>query len=416
MKNNSAHLKLKFLIGLLAVFITACNPLDEKTPQRHSTRWRGLLHMNDSTQLPFIFTIDSTAAEVTLHLYNASDTVSMKRVTILGDSIYAEVPVFNAALSFVMIDPDHMRGAWHYYDKAEDFFVPISAIKTNLPRFTKPHQPCCTVEAPWAFTIGDKNSPHAVGDFRNQANGFSGSIITNSGDYRFMEGVVNDSTFQLATFDGAFAYYFKGAFDGQNKMSGTFYSSSTTVRNWHAEIDADFKLADADTMTYLKDPNEPFAFTFQTLAGTSKTYNNQSFLNKVTIVQILGTWCPNCLDETLFLKSLHKKYHSKGLEIVGLAFERNAALEYAKPAILKMQKDLGVPYPILFAGKAGALEAAAALPMLNAVLSYPTTIIVGADGKVRNIHTGFSGPSTSKYEDYVITTQLFIEELLNEIQ
>lgn len=408
--------KRSFLIFTLLVF--ACNRQQPKQENAIQTeeRWRGLLHLNDSTNLPFIFSISKQNEQTVINLINGNDTVVMNRVATSGDSIYAEVPVFNAALSFVMLDPEHLRGAWHYYDKAADFSVPFSAIKTEANRFSAQHAPCCPLEAPWAFTIGDRPAPHALSDFRNSKEKFWGSILTNTGDYRFMEGVVADSNFYFATFDGVFAYLFEGKFVSENRLVGTFFSSSTTVKPFTAVLDSNFQLANSDTLTYLKDANQPFEFTFLDLNGQHKTYNQASFQNKVTIVQILGTWCPNCLDETHFLKALLKDYQSKGLQVVGLAFERKPELEASKKAIEKMQRDLEVPYEILFAGKAGAQEAAAALPMLNAVLSYPTAIFVGPDGRVRKIETGFNGPGTSKYDQYVKDTHAFIEELLTEIQ
>ncbi len=406
----------KLLLPLLALFAIACqSPEPQNQDTQTQARWRGLLHLNDSTDLPFIFTMLNQKGQTTIHLINGNDSVTMKRVTVIEDSIYAEVPVFNAALSFVMLDPEHIKGAWHYYDKAEDFFVPFSAIKSEDSRFNAQHTPCCPLEQPWAFTIGDRPAPHAMSDFKNGADKFLGSILTNTGDYRFMEGVVADSIFYFATFDGVFAYLFKGKFQADGKLLGTFYSSSTTVKPFKAAVDTNFRLANADTMTYLKNASEPFEFTFLGLDGVPKTYNQATFKNKVTIVQILGTWCPNCLDETLFLKELLVDYQSKGLEVVGLAFERKPELETSKKAIEKMRQDLQVPYEILFAGKAGAQEAAAALPMLNAVLSYPTAIIVGPDGTVRKIETGFNGPGTSKYNAYVLETRTFIEGLLAEI-
>jgi len=57
--------------------------------------------------------------------------------------------------------------------------------------------------------------------------------------------------------------------------------------------------------------------------------------------------------------------------------------------------------------------AAKALPMLNKVISYPTAIFIDKKGKVREIHTGFSGPGTGEDdEQYKKETQELIEELL----
>jgi hypothetical protein len=52
--------------------------------------------------------------------------------------------------------------------------------------------------------------------------------------------------------------------------------------------------------------------------------------------------------------------------------------------------------------------------MLNQIVSYPTMIFIDKFGEVRRIHTGFSGPATSTYEDFKADFNLFINELLNE--
>jgi hypothetical protein len=53
--------------------------------------------------------------------------------------------------------------------------------------------------------------------------------------------------------------------------------------------------------------------------------------------------------------------------------------------------------------------------MLNHVISFPTTIIIDKKGKVRNIHTGFSGPATGDYYlDYITEFNHLIDELLAE--
>jgi hypothetical protein len=77
---------------------------------------------------------------------------------------------------------------------------------------------------------------------------------------------------------------------------------------------------------------------------------------------------------------------------------------------------LEVPYPILYAGKASKEEAAAKMPFLNHVMSFPTCIMVDRSGKVRRIRTGIYGPSTgSHHAHYKRSLSTFVEELLREV-
>ena len=78
-----------------------------------------------------------------------------------------------------------------------------------------------------------------------------------------------------------------------------------------------------------------------------------------------------------------------------------------------MRRDLGVEYTCLFGGPAKKAEAAATLPMLNHILSYPTAIFIDKAGKIQRIQTGFSGPGTGAlYEQYVAKTNKLIAQLL----
>ena len=126
------------------------------------------------------------------------------------------------------------------------------------------------------------------------------------------------------------------------------------------------------------------------------------FHNKVVIVQILGTWCPNCMDETRFLNEWYKSHHKQGVEVVGLAFESKDEFAYAAGRVRKMKEKMNVTYPVLIAGNKDKKKAAEALPMLEKVVAFPTTVFIGRDGKVKKIHTGFSGPGTLEYYDRFI--------------
>jgi len=168
-------------------------------------------------------------------------------------------------------------------------------------------------------------------------------------------------------------------------------------------------------LTYLKEGYDKIAFSFPDESGSLISLKDEKYQDKLVIVQIFGTWCPNCMDETRYLVDLHKKYHKRGLEIIGLDFEITPTLEYFKPRVERFRKDLEVPYDIVLAGHANKKKAAEALPMLNHILSYPTAIIIDRKGEIKEIHTGFSGPGTGEaYQNYEKEMEGLIESLLAE--
>ena len=138
--------------------------------------------------------------------------------------------------------------------------------------------------------------------------------------------------------------------------------------------------------------------------------------NKVVIVQILGSWCPNCMDETAYLINYYKKYHPKGVEIVGLAYERTKDFETSKKSLLQLKNRFNIPYPLLITGYTPSNgDPAKSLPMMAKVVGFPTTIIIDKKGDVRKIHTGFSGPGTgSYYKDFTDEFEKLTDDLLAE--
>jgi thiol-disulfide isomerase/thioredoxin len=174
-------------------------------------------------------------------------------------------------------------------------------------------------------------------------------------------------------------------------------------------------LTNANELTYLKEGYDQIEFSFPGLDGKPVTLQDEKYQNKVVMLQIFGTWCPNCMDETKFYADWYDKNKDKGVEIIGLAYEAKDDFEYAKARVEKMKQKYNVGYDYVIAGIYDKEAAAKTLPMLNHVLSFPTTIFIDKKGKVRRIHTGFSGPATGKYyEEFVDEFNSFMNTLINE--
>jgi hypothetical protein len=119
------------------------------------------------------------------------------------------------------------------------------------------------------------------------------------------------------------------------------------------------------------------------------------------------------MDETAYLADFYKKYKSKGLEIIGIAYEKTTDLEKAKNNLLRLVNRFGVEYEVLMTGLSGKERASESMPFLNGVMAFPTTIILDRQHKVRSIYTGFSGPATGKeFEKYKAKNESLITELL----
>jgi thiol-disulfide isomerase/thioredoxin len=150
-------------------------------------------------------------------------------------------------------------------------------------------------------------------------------------------------------------------------------------------------------LTYLKEGFDKISFSFPDMEHNRISPSDEKYEGKVLILQIFGTWCPNCMDETKFLTQWYNDNHDRGVEILGLAYERKDDFDYASARVKKMKEKLGVPYDFVIAGTNDKEKAAETLPMLNKVIAFPTTIFIGKDGKVKHIRTGFEGPGTGIY-------------------
>ena len=63
----------------------------------------------------------------------------------------------------------------------------------------------------------------ALAEFEQTGDKLTGSFITPSGDYRFLEGIVTGDSLKLSTFDGSHAYTFYAKIASAQKITGGVY-------------------------------------------------------------------------------------------------------------------------------------------------------------------------------------------------
>jgi len=234
--------------------------------------------------------------------------------------------------------------------------------------------------------------------------------------HRFLAGHVRGDEFHLSTFDGAHAFVFSGSVAASGTIENAgFWSGTTWHQTWSAERNGNVELPDAFSRTFLKPGYDNFSFEFPNEEGVMTSLEDEKFKDKVVLVTIAGTWCPNCNDEARFLAPFYKKHRAQGLEIVALLFEHFEDPVLAATQVRAFRDKFDIQYDTLIAGISSKTEAANTLPQLSAVLAFPTTLFIDRDGRVREIHTGFTGPGTG--EHYVRLQERFTTlttTLLNE--
>lgn len=374
--------------------------------------------------LPFGLDIQPTAADAktyTVFAINGNERLKMDLATIQGDSLHMPMALFESEL-VAKIDGNQLRGVWRRRRTAQQVqTIPFSAQHGQTYRFVPDDKSAATnLTGKWATDFGSKSGKvdtvNAVGVFDQKGNHLAGTFLTPTGDYRYLDGnVVGDSLF-LSCFDGSHIYLFKAKHDPAAKtLTGGHWAGATGYEAWVAKFDPKAELPDPAKLTFLKPGAKTLNFSFPEPGGKTVSITDPRFKDKVTIVQIMGSWCPNCMDETNFLSPWYKRNKQRGVEIVGLAFERSPDMSESGPKIERMKQRFQIDYPVVLAGTNDKAQASKALPDLNAVVAFPTTIFIDKKGQVRHIHTGFSGPGTGKYYDqYVEEFNRLVDKLLTE--
>lgn len=379
--------------------------------------WRATLKTVSGAEIPFNFSVVDTAGKKIIYLMNAGERFRVDDVVQQQDSVIIKLPLFDSEIR-AQLTSEGMSGKWtrHLPDKSID--MDFNAEPGVSWRFFKPGEKAdVDVSGRWSATFispDGKDTTIAVGEFTQDSSHVTGTFLTTTGDYRYLEGAVSRDKLFLSTFDGSHAFLFTGTVRNHTIVDGKFYAGLSSVDNWTANKDARAMLPDAYSLTTLKKGYDKISFSFPDLQGKTVSLSDQRFRNKVVVVQFLGSWCPNCMDETAFLAPFYKKYRTKGVEIIGLAYERTSDLERSRKSIEQLQKRFDVAYPLLITGFTNK-EALKSMPALNEFKAFPTTIIIDKKGKVRKIHTGFSGPGTgSHYTEFVNEFEKLIDTLVKE--
>ena len=398
--------------------------------------WRGVL-ATQGQEIPFLFEVKTEAGKPVVYLINkglnGEERLRCEEISSAGDSTTIRMHAFDAALVVRADGPDKLKGTWVKYDAKDPYRVPLTATAgTGQEPVTGVFKkmPMVGLSGTWRTTFRDKDGINyeAVGIFdekqkadpptQNDQN-VTGTFLTSTGDYRYLGGYSTygtDLSLKLSTFDGSHAFLFTATKQSDGKLKGDFYSGKSGHETWTAVLDPKAKLPDADTLTYLKKGESRLNFKFPNVfEGGAVSPTDPKYRGKVVVVQILGSWCPNCMDETNFLAPWYEKNKARGVEVIGLGYERSPDYKVASARLRAMRERFHVGYDVAVAGVSNKDSVARSLPQLAKFLAFPTTIFLDRKGNVRKIHTGFAGPGTGKYyQEEIAGFERTVDKLLKE--
>ena len=397
---------MKYIISgislLLVLILGSCG--DNKTAKIDLNEMQMTLQfkINDSVNLEIPYEEDDN----TFAIFNGDEKIEMKDLKRTGKGFVARFPSFE---SYLVAKKELIGYSGFYIDssRTEPYPIIFSTVYRE-PGKTKGQKKNKKYEL--TFSPNSENEFKGLGDFKIYSNVINATIRTETGDFRFLSGVIQDNEFTIGAIDGSHVFTFKGEIKGDS-IQGHFYSGKHWSTSFVGHVDIDYELQHADSLTQVVD-SSLFDFNLPDLNGDTISFQN-TYAESPAIVQILGSWCPNCMDETRYYVELQKQFPE--LKIIGVAFERSEITDTASMALNRMKSDLAINYDLLIGGISRKSVASETFPMLNKVISFPTSIFIDKKGVIRKVHTGFNGPSTGKvYEDYKTETESFIKKLLAE--
>jgi len=417
-------MRLLIFFGIVLITYSSCvEPLStfDKLPPGV---WRGVLlldrkpviaygddrdvekNFDVDSELPFNFEIIYEGEEMYALIYNAEEKLRTENI-VFGrdmatgkDTVIINFSVYDTSIEAIYED-GVMEGDWivHYKD---NYRIPFKAIHGNDKRFDFTNRDVYgNVDGEWKVTFGTdtENSYLAKGIFKQKDDKLVGTFLTETGDYRYLEGKVFKNKLYLSAFDGSHAFLFTGKILENGQITGTFKSGSQYTVDWQAERSNDFSLKDPFNMT--KPTGNQVDFSFENTEGKMISLYDERYNNKSKIISIMGTWCPNCMDEALFLKEYFEKNPNVDIEIIAIGFERYSDKEKNLQALRRFKEKLNIHHEVLLGGTYNKKTATEALPFLDQIISYPTMVFLNRKNEIVEIYTGFSGPATPNYLNFI---------------
>jgi thiol-disulfide isomerase/thioredoxin len=366
-----------------------------KTEVDINGHWRINISLQDKT-LPVIVKLKKQGPSLSGFLVNSKEKIPLEGQIDKGEFFFqigANYAEFRGKLK-----DGELKGFWIRTNKL-GYKVPFTGTKTSITDLYKKYE---SSNLPFNFTgnwkIKLNESKTGLGVFKQIGSRVHGSILTTTGDYRYLDGYIKGSKLTLTGFDGVFSYVMTLLVNGES-FSGIMQAGKAYKQEISGVKDSEFKLEDPLSLTGMtKTKIDPFKYA--TFDDKIVDFSNPEYLNKVKVIQVFGSWCPNCLDETQYFVEWQNKNSAKlnDVKFIAMAFEKFETPELAVKALRKTKAKMKMNYPIILADYKSTKTVQEHLPLTN-FLAFPTTIILNKKNEVIKVHTGFSGQATGIFFD-----------------
>jgi thiol-disulfide isomerase/thioredoxin len=368
--------------------------------------WRGTIRNNSGEEVAFTLEVKREGGGIVGALVNGEDRTVSTSGSFKDDTLDLRYDFYDAELIAVIVGDDlsgNFTRQWRKQTLARELRAKriVGSAAAASTRSNSPNQ-SADISGEWVIRVGEEPKlSFWRAAFNQQGSRAKGTIIPVSGDWGEMTGSFENNRLTLNRFDGINCRVFKATLTPQGALEGfvdfglfdpkrKVVAERLTVENRSSVA----SLPDPANYTKMKNPAEPFRFSFPDPDGRTISSTDERFKNKVVIVTITGSWCPNCYDEAPVLQEFYDRYRDRGLEVVALSFEYTGDATRDTKQVRAFAKHLGVTYPMLYAGSIEDTEKK--LPQLSNFGAYPTTIYIDRDGLVKHIHAGFEGRATGE--------------------
>ena len=354
-------------------------------------RWDAVV-VAGGVEVPFAFEIRSEGGGLQGSFFNGDRRLSSTEARVDGNNLTFRFAQYASSLELTVED-GALSGR---YRRARGEPLPVRAVRAGAGAAASASA-APAIDGTWVVQA-KSNKGETAWRFiaRQQGAIVEATILRVDGDTGTLNGAWRGDRFVLSHFSGARPLRLEVVpqADGTLALSQNGQPPLTAARAAEARAAAIGTPTDPSLHTRMKDPAEALRFSFPDMQGQIVSNTDARFRGKVVLVNISGSWCPNCHDEAPFLAALYKRYRASGLEIVTLSFEE--ADQLSTLARLKaFNATYGIEHTVLVPGEPDELNEK--LPQADNLNAFPTTFVLGRDGRVRAVHAGFPSPGSGAF-------------------
>ncbi len=405
---------ISVVCATLALLFVSC----QKQPPPQKTLWKGTITLAGQKELPFELYLDLTPPAPSGYFLNGSEQTPIPEIYQNGDSLSFRFSEYGAAMDAVWRDGQYVGEFKRFRRDTVKNSFELSPMSSG--GIASAQKPTPGVPLVGKFQVYLKNEEGidstSAATFWARGDSVFGTIIAPDGDYGLMVGTQSGDTVRLGRFTG-WQGQFMELTRVENRWSGTiFYRMPPSLSFELQPRTTASATSPASKRPVIANTHQPFRFSGVTVMGDTITNSDARFKGKALIVDIMGTWCHNCMDAAPLLQKLYSDFGKQGLEVVSLSFEITDNPQMARKNLLLFQERYGIGYTVLFCGSTGKANVEEKLrSQIKNFAAYPTTLFIDRKGIVQQIHEGFIGPGVrDEYQEQVNTYYDTMRKLVGE--